>query len=392
MKKLKTIIGIGMALTLTVMMGCVEEFEANVGDIPTDGLVVEGDIISDSTVIFTLSKTMPLNITENSAMYEKYMNVDAELCVKGSDGTLWQGYRMNSCKYFVHVGTLKPDVEYHLEIQHDGDTYQSAPQRPLEDRGIRNVTFVQPDLEGPVNILLDTEEGEPGEADYYLWYFEEDWEVRAHFPTTYLYEPSVDRIVEYAYPPVAQGWCYNGTDQIILGTTESNTKNQIVGKTIQSIKNDNERISCLYSIRIQQRNLTRQEYEYYQVRAKLNNEMGGLFTPQPSELPTNITCSDPSRKVIGYVGCVMGVSRYHLYIDEKDVFHVDNYLCDLGKDPEGSSKDKYMAGFQVADKVETSVEWARVGCVDVRTLRADPYGRPSWWPNPYLYYPDEPEF
>lgn len=384
MKKFRLIIG--MALAITVLMGCVEKFEANVSEMLAEGLVVEGNIISDSTVIFSLTKTLPLSITgDNEDLLESYLNVDAELSVQGSDGTLWQGYRMSSNQYFVRIGTLKPEVEYHLEILYKGDVYQSKPQRPLANRGIKDVTFRQPDQDGPVTISLDTEEGEEGGTDYFLWFFEEDWEVRAHFPTTYLYEPSVDAIIPYDYAPVAQGWCYNGTDQIILGTTESNTSNQMVGKTIQTIQNNDYRISCLYSIRIQQRNLTREEYEYHQVRAKQNNEMGGLFTPQPSELPTNITCSNPSRKVIGYVGCNMSVARHQLYIKEKDVFYVDNYQCDLGKEPEGSYKDKYTAGFQVADKVETSVEWARVRCIDVRTLQADPYGRPDWWPNDYLH-------
>ena len=58
MKKMRIIIGMFLALSITVMMGCVEEFEANITDMPTEGLVVEGDIISDSTVVFQLSKTV----------------------------------------------------------------------------------------------------------------------------------------------------------------------------------------------------------------------------------------------------------------------------------------------------------------------------------------------
>lgn len=185
-----------------------------------------------------------------------------------------------------------------------------------------------------------------GDSEYYLWYFEEDWEVRAHFQTTYLYDAELNGLIEYPYPPVAQGWCYNGTDQILLGSTESVTGNQIVGRTIQSIKPTDHRLSVLYSIRVQQRNLSRMEYEYYQVRAKLNNEMGGLFTPQPSELPTNITCSNPTRKVIGYVGCNMGVAHAQLYIPEEEVVYIDSYSCDIGKDPAGSYLDKYAAGFR----------------------------------------------
>jgi hypothetical protein len=79
-----------------------------------------------------------------------------------------------------------------------------------------------------------------------------------------------------------------------------------------------------------------------------------------------------------------------LYISEKDVFYVDNYICDAGKDPAGSYLDKFAAGFQVCDVLfDKSLEWAKIGCVDVRHYNADPQGRPSWWPNPYKYYKEE---
>lgn len=391
MKMCRNILGVLGALLLTVLMGCVEEFDAEFSDMPTEGLVVEGNIISDSTIVFQLSKTLPLDkIKDNVDLFNTFTDVNAELSVKGSDGISWRGYGLGKGKYQVKVGVLQPDVDYYLEISYQGETYQSEPQKPLPMRKIEKLEFKQPDLEGPVSILLDTEEGDKGQEDYYLWFFEEDWEVRTHFATTALYDPWLNTVVHYPYPPVAQGWCYYGTDRILLGETESNTTNKIVGRTIKTIKNTDPRLSFLYSIRVQQRNLSRQEYEYYQVRSKLNNEMGGLFTPQPSELPTNITCSNPSRKVIGYVGCNMGIAYHQLYISEKDVFYVDNYICDAGKDPAGSYLDKFAAGFQVCDVLfDNSLEWAKIGCVDVRHYNADPQGRPSWWPNPYKYYKEE---
>lgn len=387
-------------LTIVVSMGCVEKFEANISDIVTEGLVIEGNIISDSTVVFRLSRTLPLTETkENEDLFKDYVVSDADLSVVGNDGSSWKGhYSWITRGYEVQIGTLNPNVEYHLEIQYRGDTYQSEPQKPLACSGIEKMTFSQPDLYGPVTIRLDSKESDLSEPKYYMWYFEEDWEVRAHYATKELYDPYLDKIIHYAYPPVAQGWCHYGTDKILLGTTESSMENRMVGKIIQSIDHTSHRISVLYSIRVQQRNLTRQEYEYYQVRNTLNSEMGGLFTPQPSELPTNVTCSDSKRKVIGYVGCNMGVAHHQLYIPEDKVAYLDNFRCDSGKEPGPTAKDNYIAGFQIGDYMaadrEVIIEWARHRCVDVRSMGADPTGRPSWWPNPYLYYPsnDGPDY
>ena len=385
MNKKNYIMGMVGLLIVLLPIGCVEKFEADISDLVTEGLVVEGDIISDSTVQFRLSKTLPLTETDdNKVQFNDFLNVEANLAVKGSDGTSWTGIARGKGVYEVEIGMLMPEVEYSVEIQYKGDTYQSEPQKPQEMVDIERVSFSQPDLAGPVSILLDTEEAK--DTQYFLWYFEEDWEIRAHFQTKDLYDSESNSVIHYKYPPVAQGWCYNALDDIMLGTTESNVSNKIVGKKIQSIENIDPRISFLYSIRIQQRNLSKQEYEYYQVRTKHNNEMGGLFTPQPSELPTNITCSNPTRKVIGYVGCNMGIAKSHLYIKEDEVLYLENYTCDVGKDPEGSYADKFAAGFQISDNTEMGIEWASVKCVDVRLFKADPMGRPDWWPNPYLYY------
>ena len=381
MKKFKTIIGLWGALLLALTLGCVEEFEANVDDIPEEGLVVEGDIISDSTMIFQLSKTLPLEITPD--ILESFMDVDAELVVKGSDGTSWSGSPLGKGQYQVEIGTLEPDVEYHLEILYNGDTYQSTPQKPLEKVGIERLSFSQPDLNGSVAIQIDTEKSD--KPQYCLWYFEEDWEVRAVFATDALYDLWQERVVFYDYPPVAQGWCNSRTDQILLGTSEANVENRIVGKNIRVIENIDRRLSVLYSIRVQQRNLTPEEYEYYQVRVKLSNEMGGLFTPQPTELPTNITCSNSSRRVVGYVGCNMGITQHQLYISEEDVNYFDYYRCDVGIGLPDSDKEKYLLGYQVAISTPMGREWAPAECVDVTVLGADPNGRPSWWPNPYIY-------
>lgn len=390
MKKLRYIVGLIGLCTIVSLLGCVEKFEATIADKATKGLVIEGDIISDSTVVFRLSKTLPLTQTdENKGLFYDYYISDADLTVKGNDGSSWQGHFLGKGEYQVQIGVLNPDTEYFLEIQYNGDTFQSEPQKPLACSEIEKLTFSQPDMEGPVSIRLDSKETDLNETKYYLWYFEEDWEVHTPYATTGLYDTGKKDIVFYPAPPVAQGWCYSGLDEILLGTTESTRENRIVGQILKTIGSSDHRLSVLYSIRVQQRNLTRKEYEYYQVRAKLNSDMGGLFTPQPSELPTNVTCSNPDCKVVGYVGCNMGVAYKQLYISSKDVFYEAEHECKEGKDPDGTYQEKYEAGYQVGSVermgTELMIIWVRKHCADVREMGADPSGRPEWWPNPYLY-------
>lgn len=40
--------------------------------------------------------------------------------------------------------------------------------------------------------------------------------------------------------------------------------------------------------------------------------MGGLFVPQPSELPSNIRCESSDKQAIGYVGVSLNVAEYRI--------------------------------------------------------------------------------
>ena len=50
-----------------------------------------------------------------------------------------------------------------------------------------------------------------------------------------------------------------------------------------------DRFTVLYSIQVQQRALSKEGYEYYLNVQQQNEEMGGIFTPQPSEIQGNIS-------------------------------------------------------------------------------------------------------
>ena len=104
MKKMKIIIKLWFALTIALVSGCVEEFDADVDTIPAEGLVVEGNIISDSTVVFRLSKTLPLHITPDDFEFESYLEVDAEVIVKGNDGTFWLGNKCGRGQFYCLLG------------------------------------------------------------------------------------------------------------------------------------------------------------------------------------------------------------------------------------------------------------------------------------------------
>ena len=89
------------------------------------------------------------------------------------------------------------------------------------------------------------------------------------------------------------------------------------------IDRSDERMFYRYSGLVHQRAISKAEYEYELARRQAASEMGGLFTPQPSALPTNIHCLTSSKHVIGYVGCSLNTSEYRFFFNAGDfsIYH-----------------------------------------------------------------------
>lgn len=380
MKKNMISIGIWMCLLWFTLSNCVDKFDAHLPDGNTGLLVVDGNIISDSTVVFRLSRSFSLN---EERLPPEYNQVEAEVSVVGSDGSSFQGVALGNGQYQVAIGTLNKEVGYSLKIVYDGDTYTSEPQCPLETEMIEVVDFDQPEDYGDIHIRISTKS--KGNA-YYLWSYVEDWEVRAVYATRWFFDPKINDVIIYDTPPYARGWCHVESSSTIVGTTESVVDNYLKNKQMLSFPSSNDRFSCLYSTLMKQRKLSKGEYEYYQEKAKLDDEMGGLFTPQPSELPTNITCSNRDKQTIGYVGVNMNVAEYRLYISNKEVQYESKRNCSL-MDKEKvisySIVDLYSMDYRIAYYVggqDVKWAWAPKGCTDVRDLGAT-LDKPSFWPD-----------
>lgn len=392
MKRLKYIV-LSLCCLTVMICSCIEEFNAQLPEGDSNLLVVDGNIISDSTCVFTLTRSFSLN---EEGIPEDYNQINADVCVKGSDGSVYTGTSMGNGKYSVKIGTLNPQQTYHVEIVWEGSTYTSIPQQPLATEGL-SLKFTQPDSDGPVHILLSTESPANNEAAYYTWNYIEDWEVRTNFRTNAEFNPKDSSIIEYDYFPYAKGWVHRQSKDILINTTANYNNNQLKDKTLYSIGNQDLRISHLYSTFVVQRKMTKGEYEYYECKKRFTNDMGGLFTPQPSELPTNLRCNDNRKRVIGYVGVNMNVSIRQLYIPTTEVNYVQAFRCEETEEKELLGKlsqlgiknttDLYNYGYRVSYYLYLGpmsppmITWAEYRCVDCRALGADPNARPDFWPD-----------
>ena len=160
---------------------------------------------------------------------------------------------------------------------------------------------------------------------------------------------------------------------------EINKDNRVKDKCLYSIEADDIRFSCYYSTIVKQRKISKGEYEYYQEKIKINEEMGGLFIPQPSELPTNIICNNSGKNVVGYVGVSMNVAKYRIFISADDIYYrfPDGY-CQEFRGWADSYMDLYVMGYAIAYPLMVGYAWVSGGCTDVRYLGAS-LEKPSFW-------------
>ena len=351
-----------------MMTGCVEEFEADLPKDETHLLVVDGTICSKQHNEFhlTWSSEIKNEIEYNGTVsydkpYDEALPVNgARVTICGTDGTeiecteethtgkrpkigtydaysgLYEYYNSeygyyytsdeeeyeefsySSGVYSCDVPELKPDVSYYLTIEYLDDVYQSTPEKPIRTPDIETLEYFQKDSLSNVEVLLSTAlPDDPNKTSYYTWNYSETWEVRPTRTTSIYFDiESMDckyMTKERMYPK--RGWKFDHNKTIITESTVHYDGGRFSRFQMMNIPRNDERISWCYCYDLEQRAISKAEYEYNMACRQAGWEMGGLFTPQPSALPTNIRCLTSSKKVIGYVGCSQNVVSKRMYID-----------------------------------------------------------------------------
>lgn len=121
--------------------------------------------------------------------------------------------------------------------------------------------------------------------------------------------------------------------------------------------------------------------------------MGGLFTPLPSALPTNIHCLTSRKHVIGYIGCSFNTSDYRFFLNGGEFAARQSTLGDnriwIDEPTEEDCLRMVQKGLYLCewDTPERSIDgklhaaWAFRHQLDVRYKYPDVYIKaPYYWP------------
>jgi len=210
-------------------------------------------------------------------------------------------------------------VEYYLHIETDGEVYESEPQKPLRTEAIAEVNAMQDTPESNIDVLVSPDAPfDPQKTNYYSWTYVETWEVHPDYTTVIYFDTEKMSPVFDPNQFPTRGWKHVTSSTILVGTSLNYAGQHIQRLKLYDIDRANERMYYRYSGLIRQRAITKAEYEYELARLQAGTEMGGLFTPLPSALPTNIRCLTSKKHVIGYVGCALNTSEHRFFLDATD--------------------------------------------------------------------------
>jgi hypothetical protein len=178
---------------------------------------------------------------------------------------------------------------------------------------------VQNTPESQIDVLVTPEAPfEANKTNYYSWSYTETWEVHPDYITYVYFDIEKRQKVDSIGIFPERGW-RNG----IGSSNQVEVSTHYDGHHIQRLKlydidNSDERLYYKYSGLVQQRAISKDEYEYELALRQASSEMGGLFTPLPSALPSNIHCLTAHKSVIGFIGCTMNTARYRFFFDPRD--------------------------------------------------------------------------
>lgn len=369
-----------MLLTALGLASCIDEYNAELPGTDTELLVVEGNIFADTDCEFHLSWTFPLNENSNNVQWV----TGARVRVCGSDGMSCDAVEWND-SYSVHVGTLNDNVEYWVEIElPDGDHYKSDPQKPLHAPAITEVSFAQPREDLDVDIMISAEPDPNGKVQHLRWTYSETWEVHAAFDPDYEYDPKSDKIIPIR-ERTGKGWVTTRSKGNFVASSLNYVGHCFSGHRVYSIPFDgnNNRLTVLYRTRIRQYAISQEQYEYEDARQQIGYEMGGLFSPLPSELIGNVRSTNSSHRALGFVSCGFPTEA-ELYISSKEVkFLAPKPGRTLTADDIAGRSDKrlYDDGYGVVFYDPTGIsetKWATRSSLDVRLLGAS-LEKPAGW-------------
>ena len=366
-----------------VVSACLDEY--NPPEIVNNNsiLVVEGNITDTETQV-------RLTQTSNLGDKETLPVTNAVVRLENESGSFQFNLQPEGEGFYRAVTSLNQNDKYRIRIQTQGDEYVSEFLSLMLTPPIDNVAWENVDDKFQVHVSAT---GNEDFSPYYLWTFEETWLYRSRYISSVIYK---DGIVTPRKDDeqITSCWSTLSSTSIQVGTTVNLGQNVVSKQPIHTIEPyQGLKLSRRYSILVKQYSISKEAFEFWSLLKKNTENVGTFFDPQPSQLPTNLTCiSDPNKSVIGFLSASQEQTSERMYVNRKDLPFIDIpfstvpgcFLDTIPPDP-GSLEIAFRSGtnlmtFPIETRAGVLIGYgsSKKECVDCRLLGGTTE-KPGFW-------------
>lgn len=371
-------------LTVFAVASCVYDFHSEI--VGEAGYVaIEGDILIGDTSRFDVRLSTNLESQLNAGDPLTYT-----LQVESSGGAV---YPLQDTIVVLTDADVSQEYRLVVEVTAPFKRTYASQWAPVEIAPqIDSLTYVISEDRSRMDIKLSTHSDGP--TGYLHW---DATEIYEYHSATYAVEFYVPAGTVYKGKTYLQGgiipfedddnyyycWKSQHRSEVMTASTMDLAEDKLVDHLLYSFSNMDREVSLLYFVEITQTRLSEEGYRYWEKMRSNSTDVGGLFSPEPSELRGNIVNVDnPDELVLGFIG-VSTTSRVSMFIDNyklafsqwRGPFYGDMVL---------DSRIWYAnwrSGFRFAFYSDDGSHWFPGECVDCTRLGGGTKDRPSWWPN-----------
>jgi hypothetical protein len=321
---------VGVILLLPLVISCKKPYNPPAITAASNYLVVEGIINTgaDSTII-KLSRTVSISSFGGSKP-----ELHAQVTVEDNQNNSYTISEIGNGEYASPSLGLSNARLYRISIKtSNGETYLSSFVQPKAAPPIDSIGYkIQ---SNGVQVYLNTHDP-ANNTHYYLWQYGETWIFHSAWLS---YSKIVDSLAVFIYNPGPsdekyQCWGHDTSTTIVSGSSAKLSQDVIYQAPITFLPSTSEKLESKYSILIKQSALTAGAFNYYQLLKSNTENVGSIFSPQPSsDLTGNVYCvNNPSEPVIGHLTAGT-VSEKRIFIDNsilpqwKTISFYDTYGC-----------------------------------------------------------------
>lgn len=396
-----------LTLLLTVLpTACVYDFDPGVSG-GGKAVIIEGDILAGDYTLVQISNLQALDVSEGVSTIPSYL---VTVTVESENGESFTGVPENNqafdnLYYRVDTRTLDLSSRCRLKVVIQNDvpgwwspstsapsTYVSDWQEILQSESVLDsLTYVVSPEKDQLDIRIHTK----GKAEgFYRWIGQEIWEYTSEYHAIVYYNPGLNQVLPYE-SGVNYFYCWkrNYFRDIMVASTESQGVSRFSDYTLYSTRDRQDLRFChTYSLTLFQERISREAYDYWTSMRNNSSDVGGLFSPQPSDIRGNIhNVDDPSEYVIGYISAstVTKAQKYYRNVvgrfGQKDFIQTTRVVLKENQWKSYYNIDYVPLWVWVPDDEEPQVvieyyEWAPRRCVDCRMMGGTK-NVPADWPN-----------